>query len=465
MIKWTLFSKLLKLSLSTLLISCFILLGNFSSASCPSGFWANNFPILIDSDTLNDCWVDIWDYTLNVWATAWWTTFSILDKFNFLDSLDNKIVSLYWSNASNQWNFWWWSDWYLHFSVRTFELRNPIFWHFDWYYYCTQYTQLGSLVVQQWCTFIDNYENIEEYLSKIDKFIVVRYSTSSDIRSWICWKISEDNVAICFTVSDYFNSNLRSQITVSWTEFLDYDDVSSVAVDSPYISSDSWWSNVVSLDCNYSEIFNYLNLNWYNDYLCYWWLDNFDLYDSTITYNPVPWSWKTLWQILSYSSSWDTPNDWFVFWNWLYLDKNNSTFNSMWESYPAVYRTWFDLYHRYWWSTLVFDSVREYCAMRQLDVDFDNTMYNWQYFKNTCNTIKMNYWTWDFSNVVWVNWNWVWNHGTWSTVSNDPVVFIQNYFGKLKENFPTRYDLWWWFLPVYIITFLCAIVLFRFLSH
>lgn len=454
MIKWIYFWRLLKLLSFTLLISFSIWFVNFSNGAW---FWLSNSWTLFDWDCL----------------TSWWSDFCIDSHFNITNSQWYKFWKL---------NVWWWNDRY-------------IFWK-NWMLYYYQRSNSQSFITWYYLSDDPTTTNPTWNLNAED-FYSWLYGNNFSKYFYFYWN-NATNYYICpYSIStSQYVCLWQTNSTHTWSldydfYWLTYSEINALVQpeSSPFNWWGSWWGwgsvnvdinntitwDYVSSNCTYQQIFDYAESNWYSSYLCYWWLNNFDLYSSTGSYNPIAWTWKTLWQILSYSNAWDSPLEWFTFWNWLYLDRYNHTYDAMWESYPAVYRTWFDLYYRYWWQLLLFDSVREYCAMKMLDIDFSTTYYKWKYFKNTCDYIQNNwqypYWdnsTWDSDNVVWVNWVWVWNMGSWVDsvkVSDNPAVFIQDFFNQLKANLPTRYDLWGWFLPVYIITFLCAIILFRFLSH
>ena len=151
----------------------------------------------------------------------------------------------------------------------------------------------------------------------------------------------------------------------------------------------------------------------------------------------------------------------------------------MWESYPAVYRTYFQLYNAYKWSVLDPRTVLEYCQLRTLTWDQLNNS-AWGYFKPVCETIirekqtwlwqsrldwsiySWGVYTWDVP--IWVNWNWVWNM-SWVTAQSDWLNFIQNFFNLAKSNLLTNYSwtpfvyylvilLYFWLLWFYLDLFL-----------
>lgn len=152
----------------------------------------------------------------------------------------------------------------------------------------------------------------------------------------------------------------------------------------------------------------------------------------------------------------------------------------MWESYPAVYRTYFQLYNAYKWSMLDPRTVLEYCNIKQFTWSTLNNS-AWGYFSTACQTVVREKQTWIWqSRVDWtiyswwvynsdvpisVNWNWVWNM-SWLETQWDWLVFIQNFFNLAKSRITTNFsNNFSWVLPSYIVVFLLAIILFRFLRH
>lgn len=460
--KWNWYWKSLKLLSSILLIGFFAVWITFWY-SCLN----DNFP----SDLWSDYCYNIWDYEYNS---------TIKDnKFNFYNiNLDWKLFTY-----STYWIVWWENDW-LHLTKQNYNSSNKINWTIDWFFICENYLPSISVNLSDDsnCIYHSWFNDFWMYIGTQNKYYFARNTSSSFFILRLC--LYTDNYNSTFVCVEYnnYNWNSHSKFTQLWTTFLATSTVMETAVDNPFIySGGGWWWNwldsswsvndvltwsYIYTNCTYQALIDYMESAWASKYLCYWWLDNFDLYNPNTVYNPIPWTWKTLAQILAYSNSWDTPLEWYNFWNWLrwwYVD--------MWSSYPAVYKTWFDIYYQYWWNSLEFDAVREYCAMIWLDIDFSNTVYRWQYFKKTCEYIQRNniwIYDWSWNVVVWVNWGWIWNY-TWVNLSwvvvESPVWYIQNFFNELKANFPSRSDLGGGALPVYIITFLCAVVLFRFLRH
>lgn len=462
MIKWSSYWKLLKQSFIILLISCFTLLGS-SFVKAVDCDW-------IDIEWWKAFWFNFGDYWLyNTWNSDCWKNFefdwSIMDwNFNFNDGVFNFNRLDYWDT------YMWRTSEGLKYQFNRYHTTNIINWIVNWFYSCSEKPVLSQtyLYSNSFCTYHSWFDSLSSYLQNPESWGYVSKTSSS-----------VSNLALCIYSNNNYICIDRSYATDTSTTLISYDTARLEAINNPFSNNNtssiippsmSWSWNVISPiltwdylvnKCTYQEIIDYIENSWVSKYLCYWGLDNFDLYDSSITYNPLPWSWKTIQQILAFSDVWDTPKEWFDFRNWL-----RWWYVEIWSSYPAVYKTWFDLYYQYWGSTFNFNDILEYCNILQLDIDYSNTYYNWQYFENTCvNWVKnpINNGS-DSDKNVWVNRDWVWGK-TWYKTYSDWTMFIQDYFNTLKSKFPTKYDLWLGFLPSYIIFFLLAIVLFRFLSH
>lgn len=479
MIKCDWFLKLLKPFFSILLISFSIFFVSFSSASYVSDNWY--------------VWT-IWQFIENWYTNSYQN--SVVRKWWLITQVWQVMKNVFYTNTNK---FIFWNAHWLPYVFSKNTAWTSIQWQWvpKYYYFCNLITDSNSYPNRSNCT---SYEISDSSSDIIASFLATLTNSDKFYYNWH----NPSNVswvnALCFSSESYWNSlcffqcgsenNDISGCPTGSKSYMSDSTLSFTTSNSNFDSLDSavlfdppgwwWWNNEVShgssevnIDsifswdfvystCTNWEIINYLELAWYNKYFCYWWLDNFDLFDSSLTYNPVPWTWKTLEQILSYSNAW-TPKEWFVFWNWL-----RWWYDSMWSSYPAVYKTRFDIFYQYWWWQFSYDflAVKEYCLMKiVLDIDYSNTYPSNWYLNKLCPYIKMDNSNKDSSgNIVdWVNWEWVWNN-SW-TVVKTPSMYIQDFFNKLKENFPTRYDLGGWFLPVYIITFLCALILFRFLRH
>ena len=495
MIKCIWFWKLLKQFFIISLISCFILLVGSS----------------VKARTYYPTWTGANDYLSwlafqPVWDREYLMNYGLLvdedwDFDTFYNSWYSQLV-MYYPPYSGGYTDWWrwthiygWIDWKLYYY---WDYDWPYNWPFvrQWFIKNFMHTTKDLLLdVNNWpYARWENNLTADEFYSQSHNFSnIYTMSTNGSVNALVsnmfrtfCLEESNWVDVYCWSCSatwTIYDCNSQVENSLNYT-INDFDDVFDIPYDFSPFGSPTWngswmywtwtswpttWNYNVWLtgdytyyNCTYGVIIDYAENMWMSKNLCYGWLDNFDLYNSESTYNPVPWTWKTLWQITTYlHSTWSTPNEWFDFWNGL-----RGGYTSMWESYPAVNKTWFDLYYQYNWNSFDFPTVYEYCTLRVSDVDFENTVYRWQYFWKTCDYIKRNYWdnvytSWNV--IIWINWQWVWDL-SWQKVS-EPIGYIQDFFNLLKENFPTRSDSWPGALPIYIITFLCAIILFRFISH
>lgn len=460
MIKWGLSWKLLKQFFIILLISCFTLLVNssvkaFECEWVELAWWQGyNF--------------ELWQYWLyNTWNADCSKNFDF--NWTILDTNFNFWNWYVWEYQSG-WAYLWRTDYWLHYQVEKYNSTNILWWVIDWFFTCSSRPNLANNYLKWWnsqCTYHSWFDSLSSYLENVNAWGYICKRTSSIANCAICSQDINWNF-ICLD-SSYPASTTTEKLSASTISSLAKKNPFSNNNSSPYLPTDSIWTGSVDpvqmswdylvQSCTYQEILDYIEDAWVSKYLCYWGLNNFDLYDSSLNYNPIPWTWKTIQEILAYSSSWSTPKEWFDFWNWLRWG-----YVSMWESYPAVYKTWFDIYYQYWWDTYIFDTILEYCNILQLDIDYSSTIYNWQYFKNACT-----YWVKNPNNndndwAVWVNRDWVWGK-TWQKTYTDWITFIQDWFQKLKENIPTKYDLGLGVLPAYIISFMGILVLFRFIAH
>lgn len=461
--------------------------------------WLDSYPSQYDSNYNLTFLKGGWLITLYLWQSKWIIAF------------DNSSF------------FWWAPNWRPYFYD-----TDSVQWFFGEYWSCDEITWLDytptncSSVPIEW-DYIDLFKWFFNKVVAWDyayyNFTPYYYNSSANGSSrWhfvdVCWSSSEIWKSLCFrrwycySSSAYWCSkNYWSLVGGQNYNNLTFSNIpySSIGV-SPWTVGYGWqydwssdWSSDSSInnqitgdysyyDCTWKDIIIALESEWYNNYVCYWWLDNFNLYDSTINYNPIPWTWLSIGQIWGHSTSraWDNFSEFFVFWNWLYKDDSNN-YNAMRESYPAVYHTYFQLYNQYKWSTLDPRTLLEYCNIKS----FDNSTLNnsaWWYFKSTCETVVREKQTWlwqarlDWSIYSWwvytgdtpisVNWGWVWNM-SWLVTQSDWLSFIQNYFNLIKSKLPTNFSEWtvispatWLFgvIPNYIIVFLLAIILFKFLS-
>lgn len=434
--------------------------------------------------------------TQRFWQTRRMLAISSTDnlKLFFFFSLWQKPYMMIENGAwiwTKQWYlpFYYICDW---FSGDTFEQTNCVkhtvwddFATIMWWFFqsITQYDKWGYDYWSWRCHYTDIwYFSIAFNSAQYWKSVVFSIWRNSDVAGCACSETctplvnSLDIMYSDFTILPENALNTPPWFTPVWSWWSNNDIDLNWSIEFNIDYSVTW--DYVYSDCTWNDLFIALESEWYNKYMCYWWLDNFSDYDSSLTYSPIPWSGLTLQQIWwwSWSRAWDTFSEWFTFWNWLYIDDGND-YNAMWESYPAVFRTYFQLYNTYKWDVLDPRTVLEYCNIKLVFTgDTLNQKVDW-YFKPACQTIVNEKQTWVWQSrvdwtlyswwwvVVGVNWNWVWNI-SWSKLQWEWMTFIQDFFNltksKLITNFPNWYD---WVLPSYIVVFLLAIILFRFLQH
>lgn len=404
--------------------------------------------------------------------------------------------------------FWWAPNWlpYLYYGpYRNYQ------WFFNYFEVCSPITWLDSLPSDCSWSPLNTWslELLQNFFSKVVAWDYVYYNysawTDSSARWWqnikICFSSSEVWKSLCFSEAcNYNNADICwSHLSNSqWYSNLTFASIPQNSIwyapwQNWYLWQFNWntdWStqwtinNQITWDyvywtCTNKEILVLLETEGYNSYICYWWLDDFSLYDSSVSYNPIPWSWLSILQIWWDSSAraWNTFTDWFIFWNWLYKDTSNN-YTAMWESYPAVYRTYFQLYNQYKGSVLDSRTILEYCNLKLSDIDLNTSAGG--YFAPYCKTVNYEKQVWiRQSRLDWtiysegvytgdvpisVNWWGVWNM-SWLEIQSDWLKFIQDYFNILKAKLSTNYSDWFsGIIPGYILIFLFAIILFKFLS-
>lgn len=439
--------------------------------------------------------VPVWDYITSSVDSSY--SVNILPKWRLLSNQFWLSKSIFMLNRDNF--FFWWTWWIPYFSLKT-RSWTPFQWFVTSYSFCDSFDSSGFLNNCVSHSISSGSSSLfGRFLSSVSRFDYYLY----DFYPWGNWVFAHFDV--CISSFDFWKSlcfrpySSKSSFTsslwlsnIQWIDDIPYD----ILWDSPWIN---YWSNnsnssssIINsqitwdysyYDCTWNDIFIALWTEWYNKNICYWWLDNFDLYDSSINYNPIPWQWLSISQIWAWdwSRAWDTFSDWFVFWNWLYKDSTNN-YNAMWESYPAVYRTYFQLYNTYKWSVLDPRTVLEYCQAVNTFTGASLNNSAWWYFKKSCEKVVQekqtgvwqyrldwtiySWWVYTWDTPVSVNWSWVWTM-SWLNEQKDWLNFIQDFFNLAKSKIDTVYTDGYalWILPNYIVVFLLAIILFRFLSH
>lgn len=481
MIKWDWFWKLLKLSFFTLLISCFGLLGGWFV----NWIWAfTTISTSWSASAVNS------NYNISFFR-KWWLFTQYLWQARSVIALDNNVL------------FWWAPNWFPYFYSSHAWYWFITQWFFQDYYLCDSL----SWYILSWCvywwdlTWDYTKDFLKDFFSTVVDWDLVYYdfqssasSTPTLLRDYlkICRSSSQYNKSLCFfwwyevnwrEVSPLIDSQNYQNLTFS---SIPYNSIWYAPWQAGYWwewewvnsgSSDYSWSNVITWDYVYSTCTNWyvkqrMQLLGMSPYLCYWWLTWFDIltWSSLLTTPLNPWEWETVFSIFNQTNDWKNFGDWFVYWNTLYNNRYTMDI-SLFNSKPTVLYWYFNLFNQYW-AEYSYTDVQEYCRLLVNWLD-DNASYNWK-LKSLCGWVWWGGWWWwgwydptidsEWNIVIWVNWDWVWSWD-WKVQSN-AVSFIQDFFNELKSVVNTDYQVFWdWYLPYYIITFMLAIIFFRFLSH
>ena len=234
--------------------------------------------------------------------------------------------------------------------------------------------------------------------------------------------------------------------------------------------------SVFQQECTVWYAKNYAENLWLSSYLCYWWLP----LDSDWLAVAVAWTGANVFEIFNASNDWKNFQSWFQYRNNIFV--NRYVYNqSVWSWTPAPLYSYFNFVSQYW-PTFTSKEIQDYCRIIINNMDLNSSWHGtsswcpqlywwWGGWSSSDNSYREDdTWTWVIgwsttNNLnISVNWDWVWTH-SWNEVKT-PSAYIQDFFNKAREVIPTNFsDIWGWFLPTYIITFLLAIILFRFLRH
>jgi len=493
MIKCFWFWKLLKQLFIISLISCFGFCLNYSDSWYIQQVWIDSVPSYYNND---------YDLSFLKWG-------GLLTQF---------IYQGKWLLAFNNYAYFWWSpNWqpYFYDSLHAQNQDQSFQWFFNQYYLCDYFSwntnQVPIGCVSYPMTW-DYKEMFSSFFSRVNQWDYVFYeyepmdfgSTYYDNTVQVCWSSQEVNKSLCFRQHSCYNGRgcsaynywslidsqwiawLRGYLSIpnSWLGYAPWNCLyNGWSCSSDWIWSDNtWpvavddnvsilsWSYVYKTCTNESVLLKLYDL-WYSVDLCAWGVDSWDnwwTWALVLSLNAQPWYWKTLEEIYNYTAvSWQSYISWFNYFN-NYYQNSSVVSQDFWSNYPFVLRNWYSYYYQYWWNMLWFENVYNYCSLLNNTDNFTlQNQYTWTYFAWVCLSLNSsninnpyNVWSWV---AVWVSWDWI---RTWNVENyTDAVVFIQDFFNMLKSNFPTKYDIWVGFLPVYIITFMLALMLFRFLRH
>ena len=386
-----------------------------------------------------------------VWNCSQWNKFiqGFITKYEVCNEIqegDNAVSNCSWTTVWN-WtvsalrSFLWTvnsSDYYL------FDLVNYTYW------YASAKVCISSHSLQQSVCFY------EEALRPNSDIMDLTWSI------WIPPKTDFQNLL------SYYYDNSSPAIWWGWN-WWDYSNVWWTTVNY------NWWN--IGLTCSNKTAINYYESKGFTNRLCYWWLSDF----STTTW-VVPFAWQWLWVYEVYSWTkyltiyWDsisTAKSYESRFNyWRYFYKQYQAWDSpQWISpflnTPTVLLTYFAFVQTYW-SSFSNSDILDYCNLKLYTPSL-NLPYSWDNKDKICSSL----WNWNWvSNISWDS-VLVWNDLFWDSDNSWNVnvynwnTFIDSFLNTVKTewNIPTKSDFWLGYLPQYILTFMCLLILFRFLQH
>lgn len=425
----------------------------------------------------------------------------------FFDNINNWIPYAYYQYTSDRVFFQW------HFT--SYEVCNELQSWDTVLGWCNSYT-VNSDTFQEALTPFFNSITSNDY-RWYNYWYYTIYNRTYFIR--VCFSSQTFWQSVCFRSDAWLNNSLNLSWSTDWSSSLDFWDIPWNLLWNPpwWINGWWWWNidwssqnvinssitwNVTYSTCTNSKALSYYKIQWYNDKLCYssYW-NNTDIYSSPWSVSDYSLTWLDISEVWIdtawYRRYWSTwlalpYNDWFQYWRKSFEVYNNS-YNSSWTvSNPFVWVpvslfTLFGNVYSYW---LAYNnqSIIEYCDL--LLFSNLNNPYEWILWDLPCNysaidiladTIWVHADSWEV--VKWSSWEWIlnrpWYHldlwrNTWSVSSWnfswlsyfwDWKTFINNSFNLLSDSFrfPDRDSRW--IIPSYILVFMFALILFRFISH
>lgn len=260
--------------------------------------------------------------------------------------------------------------------------------------------------------------------------------------------------------------------------------------------------NLVYNTCTNWYIINKLEYIYWSSYrhTCYAWTT--DTWSVTSDYqfsNILPWNWLNIIELYNLTSNWQSRNDWFTE-NTYAIQKFREwrlNANPFLGSPIALY-SYFDILYDdalipslcVWDSPSCPYTILNYCKL-VLYSDY-NSPYEYWYFWSYCS--DLNNWNWDVNISTWDVWSvdWTWEllppwynqnnnwSSSWSAVAVDWSwilsgdtnrnfdwkTFINDVYQKFQSKLiKPYYGATIWIVPNFILVFLFALILFRFLQH
>ena len=527
MIKCTYFSKLLKLWLFTLLIGFFGFWVNSFVNAMDLGIvypiWYTYNSSVINSN------IEMWVLPKGAFLSrVLWQAKPVFSpisvRWNDEDQYStNEMIYLFWNNKKPYLYVYKSVPWYLFFNqgfLTSYKVCDYFGSGGSYPLNCVSSSLLSENDIDLMTSFISTVSSSDYfyYYTNIDWY------GSEEPYLQVCISSSELNKSICFEwwCTTYSINSSCQQLTGSlWLSIkLSYADLDVSLLDNPpsiNIPSDSnnqviWWEDIDWFNYVWTDeenLVSYFENNPYykfDENICYVWTDDFSLYyqysDNPLFYK---WQWDNIFDLYS-----------FLFWNsyniqdvWRFINARDINYNTWyrWKNrdsdWNVIYNAWYSLsswfyqdfsdnltnpfyWERlatyfmalntssYWIQSTLWEEIATYCYYK-LGSDV-NTWYS------ITDNSNQSYWNnaWQFSqnlrrfktyfsgsdSIQSQSWEWTpLQYLSWDD-DLDFSTFFSKSFNKFKDTFtinPT--DLWAWFLPTYIILFLLAIIVFRFISH
>ena len=527
MIKWDWYWKLLKQWFFTLLISCFILLGgSFVNAWKFQVIWLDTVNSIYNSQyslwflkwwTVNTSY--LW-YTKSVlaldsnrlfwWATNWkpyfyWPNFQwFFNWYYACDEITENTTSI--SNCS-----------FISFDWDSKTILKWFFWQvlpWDYAYYNYDYTYSSAS-----CQVIRKDISVCFSSHTVWNSVCFKQTSCYDwCQGWqyACNTWCSDRGGCGWELVDSQNltNTTFSNIPDSWIGYAPwhalYDWV--ISWDSQNVSQWNLTWDVMTLDCTNRKAFNWYRANWYKTRMCYSsYLNNQDIYNGAwsvgafaLTWTDILDVWFDTWSYRRYWGTWSgmSYEDWFAYWRKTYeVYKKNSDMDNPFVGVPVSLFTLMWNVDSYWlpYSN---GSIIEFCDLSLYSDNELDSVYTWLASSVVCSMSSNEYLDVVVSNqlnpddwypwylgssinwtitTIWSSWDWItnraWYHtmpwSSWSsswvsldtTTYQDWTTFQNTFFNLFKKSFKYPEWSWNWFLPSYIIIFLCWIIFFRFLRH
>lgn len=493
MIKWLWFWKLLKRSFFTLLISCFTLLVNCSvNAVDLHKVWT------LTSFNSMEVWVISKGSFLSQRLGSWKPIFAFVSNTN--SDSNYQYVYLFWKNwlpyfynsytcvwNCSQWNKF--SQWF----ITRYQVCNELVDGDNAVSNCS-WAVVGDWTVDALRTFLWTVISSDYYLFDLVNYTYWYWNAKVCISSHQLWQ------TVCF-VDEWIS--VVNPWNLTWSIGIpaktDFQNLLSYYYDnsSPAVSGGGGWSIWgwgwttatftsgwnITLGCSNWQALSYYRSNWYTKNLCYWGINNSSvLFGEWMIYlYNTPWVWIDLFTVYNNSLSWvenhlqsicrygEYCTDWGItdFYKYWRIEYDN---------YSKGYNTWvfnnvpfaiFNLsrFMENYWINFNSSSIIDYCNLELWNLNLID-LYNWVNQDLICSSIKSNvdYTNWSSEVIVW---NDLLGVGSGLTTYTNGSVFIDDSINKVKSywRIPNKSDFWLWYLPQYILSFLCLILVFRFISH